>query len=371
MTPHPIRSIPGLTLALSIFAAATSVALGARPAVCEDAKPAAAAAPGAAPAKALAADDKVILPFVGEDTFIVGRLDLARVDTPAFEQYVNDSMDTMAAAIGLPPQAVKEMKDSAAAGVKELREGLEAFRDAGGHYVYVLVGTDLMANNAGPVLVAPVRAGADKETLSALFTKMSGDGSREVAGEVGNAVVLATQAQIDTLKQRVEAKDGAAPPDLAKAFAVAGDAPFRLAVVPNESARTLMHDSIPPIPQEVGGGDPSILTEGIRWATLAVTQKPDMQMKITLQAADADAGKRVVELLNKSLEFAKNQPGPPGNAETWARQLESIKPKQHGETITMSMDASLLSLFVGGRAVAGAAPGQAPPQPDKPDDGGL
>lgn len=372
MTRQAIPSARRATLAMFLLAGALGAALlSNRPAAGQDTKKAAAAGS----AKAAAVDDKVILPFVGENTSIVGRLDLARVDTPAFEQYVNKSVDDMAAVMAVPPEMMKEMKTAAAAGVKELREGLDAFREAGGNHVYLLMEGELFGRD-GPVLVAPVGPGADKAKLTELFAKMSGGGSREIVGEVGNAVVLGTQGQIDALTQRVEvnrAAAAAAPPDLAKAFAAAGDAPFRVAFVPGEAARKLMAASLPPLPEEIGGGGPEVFTEGVRWATLSAVQKPAAGMTVTVQAADAEAAKRLMDVLDKTMALAKAQPAPTQDAESWTKLLDSVKPKQQGETtITVAVDPAFFQLLFGLRASAmGGGPPVAQPPPAKPDDGGL
>ena len=381
MTRYPVRSAPCSSPARFVLAAVLGLPLAATPAMAQEAKagapkPATPAAAGA-PARA---DDKLILPFIGEGTFMVGRLDLDRVDAAAFEQYVNKTAVDMFKPMGLPPAEAKAMSDDVAQGMKEFREGLEAFRAAGGHHVYMLMDSEVLGGNDGPVLVVPLGKDADREKLTELFTRMGGDGSREIPGEVGDALVLATQSQIDGLRQRTEAYEAAggkpAPeaerPDLASAVAAAGDVPFRMAFVPGEQARTMMQENLPSLPQELGGGDPQLITRGIRWATVAFAQKPAVGMTVTLRAADADSAKGLMDLMGKIMELAKAQPPPPTtDADTWAKQLASIVPKQKGETITITMEPSVLQSMIFGMRMQAVPGGAVPPQPAVPDDGGL
>ena len=394
MPRHPFRlaatrstltALGALLLAGALVVAGPASAQDRKPAQASGGKSAGKAAGGAptggrAAGAAAMADDKVIAPFIGENTFIVGRLDVARVDADAIEQQLNKIFDEAAKMEGADAAEIKEGRAEAAEGMKKLREGLAQFIAAGGQRVSAVVDSDALMGGGGPVLVTPLGKGADAKKLTDLFAKMDNSG-QSTSAQVGGALVVAAQPQIDSLKQRFEAAagggkpaEGAARPDLAKAFAAAGNAPLRVSLVPGDAARQFVEQSVTELPQEIGGGDPKLISQGIRWLTMAVNQKP-MGMTLTLQAADEESAKGLMDIVNKGVEFARAQPAPNGDAEAWAKQLEKIRPKLQGQTITMTIDASVMQMGVVGTRVEGeidaGGDDAAPADPAKPDDGGL
>ena len=385
MNPHTVRLAARLglpVLMLAGFAAAPLfvVAVATAPAAAQEKKAAAAAGPAAntgGAAKAPAANDKLILPFIGNDTFVVGRLDVARVDVDAIEQYANKMVNDMVKAMGgqLPPEAVKQMRAQMAEPMRKLREGLAAFTEAGGHHVYILMDAEAAAQNSEPVLVTPLGEGADAAKLGEILSQMDDTGEATTA-EIGKALIFGNRPQVDALKERMTAAGGkpaeaAARPDLAKAFAAGGDAPFRMALVPGEAGRKFMEEKHPTLPEQVGGGDIKLISRGVRWATAGITQKPSFGMNLTVQASDAESAKGLMDLFAKSMASLKEQQGPQAGL---GKQLDAMKPVLKGDTITLNIDvATLQAGMLGGmRAEGEIGPDDgAPAQPDQPDDGGL
>lgn len=384
MIQQRVQPAARLTLPLTVLAAfVLTAALASLVATAQEKKAAPAAgakSPAAGAEGATRADDKVILPYIGEDTFIVGRLDVARVDPEVIEQYMTKMTADMAQAMQADAEAVKQMNSEVGEGVKQMREGLAAFVAAGGNHVYLVVDSNDLMSGGGPVLVTPLGHGADPAKLQELLAQMDASGN-STAAEFGKALVFGTRAQIDGLKQRVEDAGGgdkpaagAERPDLTKAFAAAGDAPLRIALVPGDAARKFVEENLPAIPDEIGGGETSLISQGIRWLTIAVNQKPAIGGTITVRAADAEKAAQLVELLEKAKAFAKTQVPPAPDAATWAKQVDAVQPKRQGETITIAVDPSVMQLSVLGMRAEGEVGvdgDPAPAEPAKPDDGGL
>ena len=304
---------------------------------------------GAAPSPSavpVAADDKLILPYVGPNTFLVGRFDVARVDAAALERFVNESIAAAGTTLSVTAEELAQMKAGVAEGFKVMREGLGTFAAAGGQHVYVVWDSEHAA--LGAVLVTPLREGANAARLTELL--QSQPSPQQATSEVGKALLTGNPIVIEAVRKRFAAataaggKPPAERPDLTAAFAAAGDAPFRLALIPGEAARKLLAEaSLPPLPPQFGGGDPAAIARGVRWLTLAAHQKPAVAITLTIEAADAASATRLTDLLKKAIEQAKAQPLIDPDAEAKrAQNLAALAPKQQGNTITITVGASLI-----------------------------
>jgi hypothetical protein len=156
-------------------------------------------------------------------------------------------------------------------------------------------------------------------------------------------------------------------PDLAAAFKAAGDAPLRVAIVPGEPTRSWLEGNLPAIPQPLGGGETQLLSRGVKYASIAVTQKPKPLASLVVRCEDAEKAKALLDVMNKGTEYAKQSlANAPENARaTWAGELESIKPKLDGDTIRVSMDPVLVITKLG-FARSGAQVATPAPAPNKP-----
>ena len=349
-------------------------------------------------------DDKVIVPYIGDNTWVVARLDVAKVDAAAVEDFINRSTDEAAfsvrIALGQDPQTIataasQGLDESAATRV---RRWLERFVAAGGRYAYMLVDGDLWSPET--VVVVPLRKGADAKALTELLNETN-EGTGDSVAEVGKALVSTSRSKIVSINARITAaaagggRRGASAerPDLPAAFAVAGDAPLRVSVLPAESFRQTVGEGMMTLPDTWGGGDPKIIARGIRWATLAVAQKPSPAFTITVQAANPEEATKILQMANQGIERLKAEPAADEATKAErAKHLESFKATLQGETVvTMTLagdyflrgvpdvmlHAMRVRFFLADGREAGAspppqtppptpAPPAAPPKPAKP-----
>jgi hypothetical protein len=335
-------------------------------------------------------DDSAVLPFVGPDTFLVGRLDVDRVDADAVERYATELAEQVAKAMGQDsPESLEQLKAEMAEPMRRMREGLAEFVKAGGRQVYFVMDPEDLGQ-ALPLTVTPLAPGADADKLEELLTEAAGVGT--VTSRVGQVLVTGVDGRVEGLKERAPDAAGGKPeaggerPDLAKAFAAAGDAPLRLAFLPGEMFRAEFEADEPTLPEELGGGDVKTVSRGLRWAAAGVTQKPSIAMNVTVRAADAERAKALEGVLAKAIELAKGQVEPGSDV---AKQLGALKPRPQGQTITFRVDAGVVQMLMFGGlraevlvddddddAINKAPPAKpdkpaAPAKPDKPDKGGL
>jgi hypothetical protein len=104
-----------------------------------------------------------------------------------------------------------------------------------------------------------------------------------------------------------------------------------------------------------------------------------MLASLAVHCEDADKAKALLDVMNKGTEYAKQSlaQAPEAVRATWASQLENLKPKLEGDTITLALDPMLLAGKMGfGRAVRveHEVPGAPPAKqrtPGTTGDGGL
>lgn len=228
-------------------------------------------------------------PFLDAQTVAVAHLDIRKVDVKAAVAFV---------AKDLPADVLPQ--DKAAEGVTKGTEIQSAFIQAGFAEAFVVVSlTDLPEH--GPFFVLPKGKDANPKQLQELLEEL---GVRIESGELHGAIVLGAD---ETLK-RLAANPGAANPDLAKALAAAGDAALRLAVSPTDDTRRGLRESLPPLPQELGGLSGAELTDSFGWLAAGLNLPPKLSLQITLQAKDARAAQQLRSIAAAALDLlTKNE----------------------------------------------------------------
>src|SRR5262245_32799845 len=190
-----------------------------------------------------------VAPYLDEQTVIVLRVDLARVDADAY----------FAKLAGVWKGGAKELD-----GLKQtLGQALADFTKAGGKDLYLVFSlADLMS---GPFVVVPLEAGADEKAigkaLSAALPDFHGQGEK-----IGSALVVAPK----TVRDRLRDLKPAQRPEVTRAFAAAGDAVVHALLLPTDDMRRVVEEMLPTLPKEIGGGPGTALSRGLLWAAVAV-----------------------------------------------------------------------------------------------------
>ncbi len=85
-------------------------------------------------------------------------------------------------------------------------------------------------------------------------------------------------------------------PELAKAFAAAGDTAIQALFIPSNENRKVVEEIMPKLPQELGGGPITIVTRGALWAAVSVDLPPKTSVRATVQSQDAASAQKLREL---------------------------------------------------------------------------
>jgi hypothetical protein len=143
--------------------------------------------------------------------------------------------------------------------------------------------------------VIPLAEGADFEALMKLAGDEKFGGSAEKAG--GVIVFGDPRAVKRAVKQRPDAR-----PEVARAFAAAGDGVAQLVVVPSADHRRVLDELMPTLPKELGGGPVTALTRGALWAAAGLDLGAKPVLRLTVQSADAASAKAFVGVLRKGFD---------------------------------------------------------------------
>ena len=122
-----------------------------------------------------------------------------------------------------------------------------------------------------PVFLVAPRQGraADRQAGRGNSCEMSRLPAR--AAMHGNAAVAGTRGVLARLKTL----QAAPRPDLAKAFALAGDTAAAVRVLAHATTRRrVLREMLPRLPDEIGGGSGKMLADGVQWAVLSSTRRP-------------------------------------------------------------------------------------------------
>jgi prepilin-type processing-associated H-X9-DG protein len=234
-----------------------------------------------------------LAPCVDEQTFVVIRVNLARVDADAL-------FDTAAQAAAKCADAdqIAAFKDKSTGPRQTVKQRLDEFKAAGGETLYLVWSTNDLPDF---LAVIPTAAKANQAGLNTWINAVLNDLNRSDAKQVkkGNFLLVGCQSTLD----RWEKASPVALPILDKAAAAAQDATVQVLLVPNQASRQIIGAMLPALAQQGIQIDGNAIANGLQWATLAIDLPPKPSFRLYIQAADADSaaalGKIVTSLLQR------------------------------------------------------------------------
>ena len=300
------------------------------------ARPASAKAPSATP-ETLPAEGawRGIDPFLQDGTIAVIRIDLAELISDAAWRQIS----TVAEEAKLDAEVLPMLAQARGMGEQYVNAGItEAF-------VVVNI-TDLPE---APMIVVPLRDGADADKLATMLPKPS---DRAVVRRVDGAMVVATEGQLELLAQTGSAKR----PRLMKALSSAKGA-VRVGFAFSDAGRRALEETIGTFPPELGSLPGATLTRGLQWACLDLTVQPEMSLQLTIQSADSNSAQDMSRLINLAMEATadhiKARDTDPAVAEILESFIKTLRPSVSGDQLVLTLDqAKIISLL--GESVAPA-----------------
>ncbi len=266
---------------------------------------------------------KTVTPYLDDRTVIVAHVDTTRLEAKTITR-------TLAKLFG------NEVRDFEP--VQKRLEGLlPGFHKAGGTDLYVVF--SLIDLNEGPFFLAPLKSDGKPLTqfLKGLFRQ-----SNQSVEQIGEAIVFGPKTAVERLRR----PKPTARPELAKAFVVAGDGAAQVCVLPPDVLRRALEEMLTELPEDLGGGSIRELTRGCQWVAAAIEITPAVQVRLTVQAANAESAKvlqtslaRLVKALAKDKQIRVLVP----NIE---QALPLVSLKVSGDRLTLTRDEKELATLL-------------------------
>jgi hypothetical protein len=272
-----------------------------------------------AAAHAQSADLASVAPLLDEQTLAVGRIDLRKIDVPAFTKLLAEVSPDKS------PQAAEHLRQ-----VGEKAAGaLQGLTQAGIGELFVVV--SLADTPPGsPFLVAPVKAGQSAPAAAKALQEITQLPAAEIRGQVA---IVGAQATLERLKKARPALR----PEFATALAKAPEAAVQLVIAPSVDARRVLREMLPRLPDEVGGGSGRQLADGVQWAVLNAQLSPRLSLSLTIQSKDADSAAALRAMAISTLATLRE--GPQAQRIPQLGELiRALTPKQTGDRLSITVD---------------------------------
>ena len=221
---------------------------------------------------------RAIAPFVDEMAFVVGHVDPGAFDAQAF-------WDGMGSLVGA--EFVEGGRD-------EFIQRVAALRAAECTDICVI----LSIGSPAPFEPLVVYVFADDAAAAA--------GAEEVHGEQVGRCVLQGRREVVAWARGLEPPER---PELAAALGAVAGSTARAAFIVPAHMEKVVTDTMPVLPDEIGGGPSSVLTRGVRWAAVGIDSWPALSLRLVVQSADAQAAQALAPLLERVVgKVAKMEP---------------------------------------------------------------
>ena len=207
---------------------------------------------------------KKLAPFIDDETFLVQRLDLRRLDLAAAVSLAEPILPTAS----IVKETVRSMQST--------------LNKNGAREIYIVYdATDF--SNSPCVLVPlgewPVERKGLYETLRQFY-----QGEETAWENINGFWCIGVKAGLTRLKSRKPSER----PDIAEALASTGDSPLQAVFAPTAAMRKVFEDIAPKLPDEIGGGSIQTFTKGLKWVSLAVGPAPNIEARIIFKETFLD-----------------------------------------------------------------------------------
>lgn len=232
-------------------------------------------------------------------TIAAVRIDLRRFDP------VDVIKQLEAAASRANPKAsaaeLADYKASLAPARAQSEQWRKAFLEAGGSEIVATV--SLPAGQFAPpiVIAVPIGAGADTAKLTELCRALNGGPEGSQASKVTDDLLLiGPESTLESLPLAGAEREA----EIRAAVSLVADAPIVAIAIPPQALVRAYAESGVLLPEAIGGGPLSIVSDGIRSGAVSVTASPDVVLKATFKSASPDAANTLHQWAKRMTDLA-------------------------------------------------------------------
>ncbi|MGD2174167.1 MAG: hypothetical protein PVJ27_02100 [Candidatus Brocadiaceae bacterium] len=256
-----------------------------------------------------------VAPFIDSQMAGLLHVDVSRLDVSAALEQLRQMGGGVAKAL----QAADVSLQSEAA----------RFRESGGKHLYVVF------TSAGPlhypcIAAVPLGEEGDGQAILGQMRSLFGEAER-----LDGFVLAGHPAQIE----RVRSMAPDPRPELEEAFAAAAGNPVQLFLLPTADHRRVIEETLPLLPEELGGGPSTVLTRGVLWGAAGFSSEPSLSGKVVVQSADSTAaGRLLAHLTDVKKLLRKMTEAEAEGGRDYDRLAELLTPVASGNRLVLSLD---------------------------------
>jgi hypothetical protein len=253
---------------------------------------------------------KAIGPFLDGQMVLLAHADLTRIEP---EQVANQLAEL------LPEN--KQESERVRGGLRLVHSTLV---NAGAKELFVIVSLADLPGDA-PIFVFP---GGDAIKTDALKDLPLGPG--QAVESLHGSVVIARPRALERLKKLQVVEH----PELTEALRAAGDSALQIALALTDNDRRVIEELQPTLPEQVGGGPGTIVTQGFRWLGAGIDPPPQLAVRVTIQSRDPAAAATLRNKLTELVALAARLAGAEHQDEV-AKALGALVPEVQGDRLVL------------------------------------
>jgi hypothetical protein len=294
-----------------------------------------------------AAEARFLAPFVERETIAVVHVDFARVN-----------VEPTAALLA---RIVPDQKDEWARAEGAANGFINLVRGAGVTDVYAVATLGGKSMFPQAFLVVPETKQLNVLALRTVWNISGQQGDRAGAQgrKVGNAYVLPLTTHLPPVPEEFHPVDR---PELREALAAAGKSAAQFVLIPPDSTRRVIEETLPQLPKEIDGGPSTVFTHGISWAAASIDLSPALGARLVIKSQDAQAAEALLAKLVDLLKLAGRDKELRQALPDFEKIASTLTPKQSGDRLTLGLDEKeieasglLAALQQAGQKARGAA----------------
>ncbi len=274
------------------------------------------------PASATLADDKFdpaaqarfVAPYIDEQTFLIAHVDFTRIK-------IDSAVNTLC-------RLLPDDKDDILQSKAEVQKRIDSFIQAGGKDMYL----GYRVNRQDFVfLVIPIGDKFDQQAIEKndIFKGLA-------LKRAGNVIIGGVETR--EAAARLEKTKADPRPELPAAFDTAGDGAIQVLLLPPKYFRRVIEETMPLLPNEIGGGSTNVLTKGLSWAALGINFTPQITARLVIQSPDAHSAAALSSLIADVLKHVAELPVVKNPLPTFADVIPYLTPKAEGDKVVLNIE---------------------------------
>lgn len=268
---------------------------------------------------------ETIGPFLDPQAFAVTHLDVAAAEPKVL--------------LPLLTTLIPDRKPEIEKQIEVLQAWKSQFVEAGGREVF-LVSTLRGTPRGEPIfLVVPLAPGSDEKKLSQMLEDLKLSPEFRLEQRPGALVGTSSQAIRDWLRE----SKGTPRPELTRAFAATKGSTLQVALMFPKDGPRILEENLPMIPEEFGGGSIKVLTRGLEWIALGVETKPDLTLRLTIQATDRQTATALNDLIEHNRTRLLKQPQLRDQMPELGDLLKELLLRVEGDRLSLVIDQKTLA----------------------------